>query len=505
MSHKLFLLVPVLLLLNLGDACRAQNAIPSVTDLIQKNDANGDGVLTLDEVKGARYERQFSHWDQDKSDDVSKSEIIRFRARFGIGEDGTKVGARRKTELKIPAVDAIARVDRANPPGREKARTSEYILRTSTHAVDGTRYVILTDHSNEAFLKPLELLAKHHDGLILRVDDLSSLNSQSDEFLKLRLELEKVRPKYVAIAPKVDSCSENTVLALWELLTTIDADPQLDVLPGFLLASNEKAFAKLIEQSIAWKPKSKSELRPLAISQVPSARETRSLQKAGILKNMFADQKIEMPVLAIYRQQAMTAPKLKGKNVWNVTRTGKQFSGSDLIDPTAAIKQASLVVMHGHGVPGMSCSVDIDNLPKDLDGKIFLTGSCFSASPAKSDLPAMRKAPGGYDVQKRDAFTLRAIDSGAVVAFGHQRLSLGFPHLFPMLESMMGGKTLGLGYQELLNGLIDYRQAKSGDFVLDAQALKKTRVPQNAFLYILIGDPALQPFKAFGDASPEAN
>ena len=103
----------------------------------------------------------------------------------------------------------------------------------------------------------------------------------------------------------------------------------------------------------------------------------------------------------------------------------------------------------------------------------------------------MREAPGGYSVQKRDAFILRAIDRGAVVAFGHQRLSSGFPHLYPVLDAWLQGQTVGQGYQQLLNGLITLSDIKSGGFVI-REASK--RPSQNLFLYVVIGDPALQPF-----------
>lgn len=153
--------------------------------------------------------------------------------------------------------------------------------------------------------------------------------------------------------------------------------------------------------------------------------------------------------------------------------------------------ESNLIIMHGHGVPGMSCSVDIQGIPKNLQGKVLMTGSCFSASPKKSDLPEMREAPGGYAVEKRDSFVLRAVDQGAVVAFGHQRLSSGFPHLYPVLESWLQGSTVGEGYQELLNGLINLKGVRSGDFVIREQT---KRPSQNVLLYVVVGDPALQPF-----------
>ncbi|GIS63429.1 MAG: hypothetical protein CM1200mP2_56540 [Planctomycetaceae bacterium] len=56
--------------------------------------------------------------------------------------------------------------------------------------------------------------------------------------------------------------------------------------------------------------------------------------------------------------------------------------------------------MHGHGVPGMSCGVDVDGLPNDLSGKFILSGSCFAASPDRSDFPRMRRTPGGVRGQE---------------------------------------------------------------------------------------------------------
>ena len=107
----------------------------------------------------------------------------------------------------------------------------------------------------------------------------------------------------------------------------------------------------------------------------------------------------------------------------------------------------------------------------------------------------MRKAPGDYEVQQREAFVLQAIDNGAILAFGHQRLSSGFPHLFPVLEGILAGKSAGQAYQELLNGLFDLKQVKTDQLVIPLPA-SSPRVPQNRFLYVLIGDPALQPFAA---------
>ena len=137
----------------------------------------------------------------------------------------------------------------------------------------------------------------------------------------------------------------------------------------------------------------------------------------------------------------------------------------------------------------MSCSVDIDALPEDLNGKIVLSGSCFSASPWRSDLPKLREAPGGYQMEQRDAFVIRAVDQGAIVAFGHQRLSSGFPHLFPVLEDWLEGQSVGQAYQQLLNGLIDLQQTGPGDFMIAEARRYKNNFLRTACCMSLLAIP----------------
>ena len=302
------------------------------------------------------------------------------------------------------------------------------------------------------------------------------------------------KAKWVAIAPRKESYRENMLLGMWKLLSTLDDDPEIDVFPGVLMASNAKAFAKLIDQSTSHQPKPLETLKPIAISQVSRERELRSLQKAAILRKLFAEMEVETPIVGIYSARAINAPRLEGEKTWSLKIAGrKQFVKEFPEDVSQALDDSNLIVMHGHGIPGMSCSVDNAGLPADMSGKILFSGSCFSASPSKSDLPPMRQAPGGYDVQEREAFLLQAIDNGAIMAFGHQRLSFGFPHLFPVLEDVLQGKPAGQAYQELLNGLFDLKRVNSEQLVIPLPA-ESPRVPQNLFLYVLIGDPALQPF-----------
>lgn len=480
-------------------------SVPHVDALIKSLDTNNDGSLTKNEVaKNARYLAQFPRWDTDQDGKVSNADIVKFRAKFGIAADGTRLktsprgkpaaGTSPAKAFTIPDVESLARVGKGTRMDRSVAANSQFVLKTTPHAVAGDGYVVLTDHTEPNYLKTLDRFVNHHHAKLVRVDDLAVLHKHTEQFGKTRDQLQGA--KYVAIAPRLKSFRENMVLGMWELLSTVDEDPQLDCFPAFLIASNHASFESLISQSIQHKAVLAKDLKPFAINQVKDSRETRSLQKSAILRKHFQKANLKTPIVAIYGPQADAAPRLQGDQTWNLkVKSRQQFvkSFSQPIDD--ALAKSNLIVMHGHGVPGMSCSMDVDAIPEDCHGKVVMSGSCFSANPVQSDLVAMGQAPGGYSVDTRDAFILRAIDNGAIVAFGHQRLSSGFPHLFPVLEDWTEGQAVGEAYQQLINGLIELKGTRSGGFVLTDDQKTKRSPPQQRFLYVVIGDPALQPFE----------
>jgi hypothetical protein len=480
-----------------------RSGLPSVSNLVRMFDKNGDGKLTKDEVTQPPFSQNFSRWDTDKNGTVTAAEIAKFRRGLGIPVEGIAGAANRPqprkegavAKLTIPNVDDLLRVSRGTRVPRQVMRNSAFLIKTRPHAIDGDKYVILTDHTEQSYLKSLQRLAKHRNGVIVRVDDLALLYKNANKVDSVRKQLQKANVRFLAIAPRMETYRENMLLGMWELISTIDSDPQLDAFPGLLLASNAEKFARLIDRSINHTPQKLQDFRPFAISQVSSTQELRSLQKSGILRKLFAEQGCKTPTVAIYSPQAARAPKLPGDQFW----TYMSKSRGDFLTqfPSGAAKEfekASLLVMHGHGIPGMSCGVDIGAIPKQFSAKVVLCGSCFSAVPKKSDFPVMRQAPGGYGVKARDAFAVRAVDSGACVVFGHMRLSQGFPHLFPVLETWMKGKSVGEAYQELMNAIIEIQGTKSGGFVVTGKP--NGRQPrQNILLYVVLGDPAIQPFE----------
>ena len=274
--------------------------------------------------------------------------------------------------IPIPDADDLERVSRKNRPSRAARRNTAFVLQTEQHAVSGTRYVVLTDHTDQAYLDSLSRLADHHQGIVIQVDDLATLHADKVGFGKLRQQLIDGDAKWVAIAPRQESFRENMLLGMWKLLSTLDDDREIDVFPGVLLASNADAFAKLVDQSIDHQPQPLTTLKPIAISQVLKEQELRSLQKAGVLRKLFAEMEIETPIVGIYGDRADNAPRLEGEKTWSLKTAGRKKFVKEFPDEVSqALDDSNLIVLHGHGIPGMSCSVDNDGLPADLSGKSF--------------------------------------------------------------------------------------------------------------------------------------
>jgi len=284
----------------------ARGGIPSVSDLIKRFDKNGDGHLTKDEVTQAPFSRNFTRWDGDQDGTATEAEITAFRRKVGMPVEGTATEADSAQEragtakLIIPDVSALPRIDHETRSAQQGIQDSAFVMKTRPHAVDGDTYVILTDHTEPGYLQTLQRLAQHRAGVMLRVKDLALLYKNPNEMTALRTQLKEAKVRHLAISPRMETYRENMLLGIWELISTIDSDPQLDAFPGLLLASNEEDFAGLIARSISHKPLDSHELRPFAISQVSSAEKLRSLQKSGILRKLFAEQDCDTPILAIY-------------------------------------------------------------------------------------------------------------------------------------------------------------------------------------------------------------
>jgi hypothetical protein len=400
----------------------------------------------------------------------------------------------------VPPVASIKRVARPGGLSREEAMTSRYILRTESHPVQGDAYVVVTDHRDDAYLGPLRRLAQHHGGTLLPVDDLGALADRSvRQGLARRLTETKVG--YVAVAPRLESFRENMLLGLWGVLATLDGDPELDARPGLLVAPDAASFAALIDRSIAYRPTPRAAFRPFVVSQLGNGTPvgTRSLQKLGIMRELFGALGFETPGLVV-RHFPGDQPSLEGKDIWVSRTAGPRRLLAEMPEQAGrAFDEASLVVMFGHGTPGMTCGMRVEAFDnRAFANKVVLCGSCMSAAPMQSDWRKMDVGPDGSEVvADRTRFLMEAVERGAVVTYAHMRFNAGFPHVFPVVESLLRGETVGEAYQRLIDGLLTWTRLQPDELVLSKSESENemAAMRRNQVLYVLVGDPALRPLE----------
>ena len=126
-----------------------------------------------------------------------------------------------------------------------------------------------------------------------------------------------------------------------------------------------------------------------------------------------------------------------------------------------------------------------------MTDKTVMCGDCFSAATGTDP----SQATSGSSATD-PSFALLAVDNGADVVYAHMRENFGFPHLYPVLENWMEGLTVGEAYQRQINALLQYGNFSANDLL--SGDLDRT----DSLLYVIIGDPALQPLAKMASAGP---
>ncbi len=393
------------------------------------------------------------------------------------------------------------RVDREHRPSPELTRTREFVFKTQAHPTIGDNYVVVTDLTSSEHLHALETLARHHHGTVLNVDDLAAIAGDAAARKALTDRLREASPRYVAIAPRWPSYRETMLLAMWQVLAELDDDQQLDAFPGLLLAPTATDFEALIERSIHHKPQASSDIRPFLIAQVstePAPVNGRAMQKVDWLRGMFEQQGLAAPSLLVrqFRAEPLSLPASMKSAAWGLDVSGPRQVLNELPSPIVdAMDEATLLILFGHGVPGKTCSLDVNVFDKvRMTNKIVLCGSCYSAAAPRSDF----ESDDGLEIRNdRQRFASRSIAGGAMVVYGHMRENGGFPEMFPVFEAWMHGLTVGEAYQRQINALMSWSDLRPDEVGLSPEAAKDKRAERdrNELLYVVIGDPALTPFR----------
>ena len=390
--------------------------------------------------------------------------------------------------LLIPTIEELR-----NPPRPGAYGPSTTLAKTVPHPVSSQGYLILTDHTDPAAGLALKELARVRGGELMVLKDLGTLYENPLSAKQVRNAIRKVNPRFVAIAPRMESFRENMHLCLLKILSGLDDDPELDVFPGYLLASGPEELAALVNRSIQYRSLDAREIAPASIGAIEDsdARRYRSYQKAKVMQKMFADKGKESPAIIVTTKKSHTErddypelPASEGNIIMSPTSERHTFESLPL-SVELAIDKSNMLFMFGHGTTSRICGIDIDVFAKtDFTDGIIFCGSCMSAAPYDADRVDLASKRN----DKRFAFY--AMDNGAVMMLGHMGLCGGFPKVFPMAEQVLAGTSTGEAYQQLMNSII------GDNLVFDYyEDYADSKGPANAYLYVLLGDPALVPVK----------
>ena len=409
-----------------------------------------------------------------------------------LAQDSQKPRSGVDSDLPIPDIADITRIDETTQASRAERQITCYLLATKPHPVEAKGYVIITDHTEAAPLASLDRLAAARSAEVLKVADLSAVHADAEAWAALRTRVTGAKPRFVAVAPRLETYCQKMLVSMWDLLAGLDDDPELDVFPGFLVAPNHTALDALVTRSLEFQPQTPKTFRPFVIGQVLNGTPLgiRSLQKVGIMRRLFDELGYATPSLVVLKPKAAEQRKITAPDVWYADTPGRNEHLA-AFPPKArkALEASSLLITYGHGTPGMVCSMDVGAYSDiDLLGKVVLSGSCFSGAPRHWNPPLPARIKDGPD---KERFLLRAVQNGATVGFGHMKFNGGFPYLFPVLEHWLQGGTVGEGYQRLINAVL--KQLKE----TPARVLTGERRAQfagNMMLYVVIGDPSLRPF-----------
>jgi hypothetical protein len=429
---------------------------------------------------------------------ASRMAIAAVLSLFGAGHASAQpappVAAPAEPPFPLPRLGDVPKVAAGERPTGAARDYTCYLLETAQHPVAASGYVILTDHREPRCLAALRRLAAAREGELFRVEDLAALRPGSGGFESLEARLRARMPRYVAIAPRFEAYRDNMVVSMWALLSGLDDDRSLDVLPGFLVAPDHDSFEALIARSIAHAPQARERFRPALLGQVVNARPlgVRSLQKVAIMRRHFAALGYRTPALVTLAGAARGQRSLEGPALWYADAPGGGAALPAIPEVArAALAEASLLITYGHGTPGKVCSLEVGAFAKlDMEGKVVLSGSCFSAAPSAWDVAPPKRVVDGPD---KERFALRAIQNGATVCFGHMKFNGGFPYLNPVLAHWLRGGTVGEGYQRLLNALLASSRLSPSEILAGD---RRTALAGNRLLYVVIGDPALRPFRS---------
>jgi len=228
----------------------------------------------------------------------------------------------------------------------------------------------------------------------MALKSLGTLFESSQEIEMVQDALRNLNPRFVAIAPRIESYRENMHLCMLKLLCGLDEDPELDVFPGYLMASDAAGLADLVERTVQFQAMRPDEIEPASIGAIEDtdARRYRSYQKAKVMQKMFAEEGKDSPAIIITTRKSHTEredfPELSAdEGEIAMLPKSERYTFDQLSLPAElALNESNLLFMYGHGTTGRICGMDVDAFDGvDFTDELVFCGSCMSATPYEAD------------------------------------------------------------------------------------------------------------------------
>ncbi|MGI9240869.1 MAG: hypothetical protein ACR2RV_08710 [Verrucomicrobiales bacterium] len=207
-------------------------------------------------------------------------------------------GSRPDPSLTIPTIAELR-----NPPSPGAFGPSTHLAKTEEHPPLGEGYLILTDYTDPTARAALDRLAEFRGGEVVALKSLGELHTSPEDLELVTQVIREASPRFVAIAPVLESYRENMHLSILKVLSALDEDPELDVFPGYLMANDAKGLAALVDRTIQFQTMSEDDIEPVSIGAIEDkdARRYRSYQKAKVMQKMFAEDGKESPAITTVR------------------------------------------------------------------------------------------------------------------------------------------------------------------------------------------------------------
>jgi len=342
-------------------------------------------------------------------------------------------------------------------------------------------YIIVTDANTDAaqadaFASAVNELAKHRNA-----DDILDLEIGLEAVLK---KLSESKPRFVAFVVKPERIEDNFVGAVFDGMSNLDDDPQLDTSWGFITGRSGEDAQQMVQNTIA------AERKPAEMKK-----------RFVAVAHTFAEN--DLAPFAVEQGEAFAARGFETAGI-NPIDDSKEWQAK-AANEIQKLNGASLVFFAGHGMGDMSCIIPGDELGKvELNRAVVVNGTCHCAvTVIRHDIDVQTMGIKQVRIDPAKSVCLNLISAGAIAQIGSTAGSC-WMNVAPAISGFLDeGAAMG----DALRRRLDWAIEQSGVTQVHVLRFREGRPspiflgpPENAgqlqsyARVVLIGDPAYVPF-----------